>query len=122
MPTLADGELEVETIHHDESGFHANDYKWDYYLKVGEQVLRKKERDWLMMVSDFVCQATGHLVLSDELWEAELAKPAAECLPRDAHVIITLSSKAGSDDYWNMDQMIAQVRHNCSFTTQLMKM
>ena len=63
----------------------------------------------LMMVSDFVCQATGRLMLSVQLWEAELAKLATECLPRDACVIITPSSKAGSDDYWNMDQMIVQV-------------
>ena len=54
-------------------------------------------------------KAAGCLMLSDQLWEAELAKLATECLPRDACVIITPSSKAGSDDYWNMDQMISQV-------------
>ena len=62
-----------------------------------------------MMVLDFVCQSTGRLVLTDELWQEELAKPAVECLPRDARIIITPSSKQGGDDYWNMNQMIAQV-------------
>ena len=114
-PSLVAGELEVERIHHDELGFHGNKYKWDYYLKAGEQVLQKKERGWLMMVSDFLCQSTGRLVLSDELQEAKLAKPATERLPWDTCVIITLSSKAGSDDYWNMDQMIVQVGCNHFF-------
>jgi len=63
-----------------------------------------------MMVSDFVCQSTGCLVLSDEIWEQELLKPEAERLPRDARVIITPSEKEGGDNYWNMDQMIDQVR------------
>ena len=57
---LADGEKEVEIIHHDKSGFHANDHKWDYYLKGGEQVLWKKERGRLLMVSDFVCQVSRY--------------------------------------------------------------
>ena len=48
-PKLADGEKEVEIIHHDVSGCHANDYKWDYYLKGGEQVLQKKERGRLQL-------------------------------------------------------------------------
>ena len=62
-----------------------------------------------MMVSDFVCQSTGCLVLTDEFWQEELAKPAVERLPWDARIIITPSSKQGGDDYWNMNQMIAQV-------------
>ena len=109
QPDLAEGDLEVEMIHHDESAFHANDYKRNYWLKPGELVLWKKERGQLMMVLDFVCQSTGHLILTDELWQEELSKPAVEHLPWDAHVIIMPSSKQGGDDYWNMNQMIAQV-------------
>ena len=53
QPDLAEGELEVEIIHHDELAFHANDYKWTYWLKPGEQVLRKKERGRLAANNGF---------------------------------------------------------------------
>ena len=45
QPNLVEGELEVKMIHHNESAFHANDYKWNYWLKPGEQVLQKKKED-----------------------------------------------------------------------------
>lgn len=62
------------------------------------------------MVSDFIFQETGSLCLSEEQWEAELAKPEAEHLPcQDAHVVIYPTGKEGGDDYWNNDQMVSQV-------------
>ncbi|KIJ24318.1 hypothetical protein M422DRAFT_56449 [Sphaerobolus stellatus SS14] len=101
---------EVEFIYHDEMSVHANDYQQDYWLRPGEQVLKKKERGHVMMVSDFICQETMRLCLSDEQWEAELAKPEAEHLPvHDACVIIYPSGREGGDSYWNNEQMIAQL-------------
>lgn len=41
---LKDGEQEVILLFHDESAYHANDYQRDYWLKAGEQVLKKKEK------------------------------------------------------------------------------
>ncbi|KIJ53860.1 hypothetical protein M422DRAFT_242125 [Sphaerobolus stellatus SS14] len=52
----------------------------DYWLQPGQSVLRKKEKGRLMMVSDFICQSTGPLMLSEELWEVQLAKPEVERL------------------------------------------
>ena len=107
---LADGEIEHKVIFHDESSFHANDYKLHFWLKNGEQVLKKKEKGHLIMVSDFVCEETGRLSLSDEQHAQQESLPLEDRLPtNDACVVIFPSSKAGGDDYWNMGQMIEQV-------------
>ena len=61
------------------------------------------------MVLDFVCQSTGHLILTDELWQEELANQLWSTFHR---MLMSLSHQAanrGGDDYWNMNQMIAQV-------------
>lgn len=41
---LKNGEKEVILLFHDESAYHANDYQRDYWLKAGQQVLKKKEK------------------------------------------------------------------------------
>lgn len=112
---------EVILIYHDESAYHANDHKSDYWLKTGEQVLKKKDQGRLIMVSDFVCEASGRLLLNDEEMKRQAALPAAERLRKtDARVIIHPSSKPGGDDYWNMNQMLAQVSgYNLLFNSHL---
>lgn len=41
-PTLRDGEMEHIVIWHDESTAHGNDHQSDYWLKDGQQVLKKR--------------------------------------------------------------------------------
>lgn len=108
-PALAEGENEHVVLFHDESAFHANDYQADYWLRPGEQVLKKKEKGRLIMVSDFICEETGPLLLSEELKKAQLTKPAHKRLPNNARIVICPNGKPGVDAYWNMDQMLAQV-------------
>jgi hypothetical protein len=113
-PTLNDEEKECVLIWHDEMAVHANDCQKEYWARPDETVLRKKDPGRLMMVSDFITAATetGRLVMNREDWEKQLRHPESERLPRNARVIIYPSSKPGTDDYWNMRQMISQVcRH-----------
>src|ERR1700761_6623963 len=39
----------------DESTVHANDYQSDYWLKEGEQILKKKDCGRLIMMSEYIC-------------------------------------------------------------------
>jgi hypothetical protein len=96
---------------HDESTIHSNDYENNHYwLKPGEQVLKKKGRGRLIMISGFLCERYGLLALTDEMI-AENEKLAAELrlAITDSTTVIYPDNKPGGDAYWNMEQMIAQV-------------
>lgn len=110
LPKLKEGEKEHIIIYHDESAFHANNYKQDYWLHEGEQVLKKKEKGRLIMVLRFINARYGHVALTDELIAANAKLPESERLTKtDSSITIYPSSSASGDDYWNMDQMIEQV-------------
>jgi hypothetical protein len=103
--------LEHVRVYHDEASVHVNEYPQYFYLREGEQILKMKEQGWVMMVSDFVTPATltCHLELNKEQIAAWALLPESEWVVKHAHKIIYPSSKAGCDDWWNMDQMITQV-------------
>ncbi|KAK0473155.1 hypothetical protein IW261DRAFT_1553086 [Armillaria novae-zelandiae] len=87
-PTLAPGEKEILAEFHDESSFHANDHVLSA-LK-GQQKLQKKSCGRLIHVSDFVNEATGHLVVQNEAGE----------IVEDARKVIYLDSKG--DPWWEV--------------------
>jgi hypothetical protein len=63
LPELIDDDDEVEhvVLVHDEASFHSNDYQNNHYwLKAGEQILKKKGRGRLIMVSAFLCEPGSH--------------------------------------------------------------
>ncbi|KAJ7182123.1 hypothetical protein C8R46DRAFT_985245 [Mycena filopes] len=108
---LGDDEREHIFIKHDESTLHSNDYQNNHYwLKAGEQVLKKKGRGRLIMISGFICERYGLLALTDELI-AENEKLVGEMrlALTDSTTVIYPDNKAGGDAYWNMEQMIAQM-------------
>ncbi|KAJ6522623.1 hypothetical protein B0H10DRAFT_2249903 [Mycena sp. CBHHK59/15] len=108
---LNDGEVEHVVIKHDESTLHSNDYQNNHYwLKEGEQVLKKKGRGRLIMVSGFLCEHFGLLALPEDM-VAENEKLAAELrlAVTDSTTVIYPDNKPGGDAYWNMEQMIAQL-------------
>lgn len=109
MPNLEEGEQEHVVLFQDESTAHANDHQSNYWLTAGEQVLKKKDKGRLIMVSDFICEAIGPLALTEAAKRENEKRPEHEQLPEKARVIIYPSSKSGGDAYWNMEQMIAQV-------------
>jgi hypothetical protein len=62
------------------------------------------------MTSGYICQRYGNLALTDELVNENAKLPEVQHLAvTDSCVMICLSGRQGDDDYWNMDQMIAQV-------------
>ncbi|EIW73824.1 hypothetical protein CONPUDRAFT_68340 [Coniophora puteana RWD-64-598 SS2] len=112
-PNLAEGEVEHVFIYQDESTFHDNDFQGQgYYLKHGEQVLKKKTRGRLMHRSGYICARYGNLALPPEMVEANARLPEGERLTKtDSGVTIFPSNKDGGDTYWNTQQMITQLRH-----------
>jgi hypothetical protein len=108
---LKDDEVEHVLIVHDESTVHSNDYQNNHYwLKAGEQVLKKKGRGRLIMISGFLCERYGLLALTDEMVAAnEKMADAVRLAITDSTVVIYPDNKAGGDSYWNMEQMINQV-------------
>ena len=113
-PALQPGEHEHVRIYHDECAIHANDFKQEYCLKGGEQLLKKKERGHVMMVSYFITPTTPtcHLELNNEQIMLQKMLPESERVLEKAQWVIYPLSKAGCDDWWNMEQMIDQVS-NC---------
>ncbi|KAI0029008.1 hypothetical protein K488DRAFT_57317 [Vararia minispora EC-137] len=110
LPILGDGEQEHIFIYQDEAAFHANDAQnVNYWLKEGQQVLKKKGRGRLIMVSGYICERFGNLALPENMVANNAKLPLSERLEvTDARVIIYPSSKAGGDAYWNREQMITQ--------------
>ncbi|KZS92070.1 hypothetical protein SISNIDRAFT_442933 [Sistotremastrum niveocremeum HHB9708] len=109
-PSLQEGEKEIIVIFHDESTVHANDYELDYWVTKGQQVLKKKTRGRLIMISEFICEDTGLIRLTPELLAAQEDLPLSERLPEYARKVIMPGNKESDDDYWNMDQMIDQMK------------
>ena len=66
-PSGLDNGREHVMIFHDESAFHANEFNGNFWLAPDQQVLKKKERGRLIMVSGFICQRYGNLALTDEM-------------------------------------------------------
>ena len=109
-PSSLDNGREHVIIFHDESAFHGNDFNGNFWLRPDQQVLKKKERGRLIMVSGFICQWYRNLALTDEMKVTNAALPEGLKLNvMDSRVTIYPSSKKGSDAYWDMEQMIAQV-------------
>lgn len=68
------------------------------------------------MVSGFICERYGNLTRTESLIEANARLPLEEQLAvTDSRVIICPNGKETGDNYWNMDQMIEQVRSSPSF-------
>jgi hypothetical protein len=110
LPDLADGQKEHVWISHNKSTFHTNDYKQDYYLKEGEQVLKKKEKGRLIMVSRFITPQYGVLCLMEEMEAANKLLPNQERLTvTDSSIMIFPTLKATGDSYWDAKQMEEQV-------------
>jgi hypothetical protein len=112
VPTLGEGDKEHVLIWHDEMAVHANDCRKAYWGHPSETVLRDKNQGRLMMVSDFITAGTecGRLVLTDEQWATQLELPEDERSSCNARRIIYPSSAPGGDAYWNMKQMVDQLR------------
>jgi hypothetical protein len=121
LPELEDNEVEHVVLVHDEASFHSNDYDNNHYwLNPGEQVLKKKGRGRLIMVSAFLCERYDLLALTNDMI-TENEKMAAELRLEitDSTTVIYPDNKPGGDAYWNMEQMINQVHYFSLPTAEL---
>ncbi|KAF7342874.1 DDE family endonuclease [Mycena sanguinolenta] len=111
MPELGEDDVEHVVIVHDEATVHSNDYDGNHYwLKEGEQVLKKKGRGRLIMISAFLCERYGLLALTEEMVaENEQLTAELRLAITDSTTVIYPDNKAGGDAYWNMQQMIEQL-------------
>jgi len=56
-PNLANRDKEHVWIYQDKATYHTNNFQnVGYWLKLGEQVLKKKGQGQLIMVSGFICE------------------------------------------------------------------
>jgi len=114
-PVLAPGETEVIALFHDESSFHANEYKASAWsanflplysssltrfpsrLEVGQTILQKKSRGRLIHISDFITQEGGRLVTRD----------SGGKIVRDARKVIFPGAQG--DPWWDTAQLLVQM-------------
>ncbi|KAF9510731.1 hypothetical protein BS47DRAFT_1364327 [Hydnum rufescens UP504] len=61
-PNLQPGEKRIIVQFHDESCFHANEFKSSAWLKQGQSILQKKSWGCLIHVSDFINEEDGRLI------------------------------------------------------------
>ncbi|KAF9516301.1 hypothetical protein BS47DRAFT_1292541 [Hydnum rufescens UP504] len=96
-PNLQPGEKRVIAQFHDESCFHANEFKRSAWCVLGSMVLQKKSRGRLIHVSDFINEEDGRLVQQNEQGQ----------IVRDARKIIYPG--AAGDPWWDTKQLLTQV-------------
>ncbi|KAE9392941.1 hypothetical protein BT96DRAFT_967294 [Gymnopus androsaceus JB14] len=97
-PILEPGEKEIITEWHDESSFHALEYKTSAWLGLNQTILQKKTRGRIVHVSDLINEVTGRLVVRD----------ACGKIIRDAREIIYPGSQG--DAWWDTAQLLEQIR------------
>ncbi|KAF9504621.1 hypothetical protein BS47DRAFT_1374374 [Hydnum rufescens UP504] len=94
---LQPGEKQIIAQFHDESCFHANEFKSSAWLKWDQSVLQKKSQGCLNHVSDFINEEDGHLVQQNEQGQ----------IIHDAHKVIFPG--ASGDPCWDTQQLLKQV-------------
>ncbi|TFL05730.1 hypothetical protein BDV98DRAFT_232047 [Pterulicium gracile] len=73
-----------------------------------------------MMVSGFICERYGNQARTESLIEANARLPLEEQLAvTDSRVIICPNGKETGDNYWNMDQMIEQLKNAIKIARRL---
>ncbi len=104
-PPSADKRFKTVYFFHDESTFHCNDdqnLKWG--IK-GENILKRKGKGAGIMVSDFIDNHNGFLVLSDvEYEEAKKSHPNIKKYARDF-----LKYGENKEGYWNLKRFMNQI-------------
>ncbi|TDL14382.1 hypothetical protein BD410DRAFT_817185 [Rickenella mellea] len=108
LPTLERGQKEHIFVTHDESIFHTNDLRRRVWLETGQQPLRKKGNGRAIHVSDFLCEPTGRLKLSEaQIAEQLKLAPESRLAVTDARKIIFPGKN--HDKWWDLPQLMTQL-------------
>ncbi|KAF9502709.1 hypothetical protein BS47DRAFT_1464248, partial [Hydnum rufescens UP504] len=92
-PNLQPGEKRIIAQFHDESCFHANEFKKSAWLETGATVLQNKSRGWLIHVSDFINEEDGQLIHQNI----------------QGDIIIIIYPGAAGDPWWDTKQLLGQI-------------
>lgn len=93
-------------IYHDECIFHANEGQTVLWAEDGKVPIRPKTQGRGLMVSDFVTEHDGLLVLTDE----EYLKAHDTTSNISKYACETIKYGASGDGYWNNDKFLKQVK------------
>lgn len=111
------GKKEHILIMQDESIFHVNDQQWSIWLSADKaQPIRQKGNGHAIHVSNFLCEksVTGQISLStNQLAKHDKLAPKHRLAITNACKIIYPGK--GKDDWWDMLQLIVQLRHTIKF-------
>jgi hypothetical protein len=95
---------------HDESIFHTNEQWQRVWVTDDQQPLRLKGNGRPIHISDFICEPTGRLALTDAQLVAHALLPKSQQLrTTDARKIIYPGKN--HDKWWDMPQLLEQVRN-----------
>ena len=117
-PPCPDGDLEQDVgdsgarrklvlLYHDESSFHANEGPLWQWSEEGRLTIRPKSAGRGIIVSDFISEHDGDLVLTDE--EHETAKQRYPATPKAARVLFKYGAQ--SERYWNCETFLIQLEN-----------
>jgi hypothetical protein len=107
-PYLGLGEKEHVLVTQDECIFHVNESRRQAWLLEHEQPIKKKGNGRAIHVSDFICETTGFLALSEAHIEEQMKLPPESrlCSFSAQHIIYPGKNH---DAWWDLKQLIENV-------------
>jgi len=106
-PTLGPGEKEHVLLPQDECTVSTNDHPCQLWLKNNQQPLKKKGNGRGVHISDWICETTGWLALSEEqIAQQSQLPPEARLKATDARKIIYPGKN--HDAWWDLAQLMDQ--------------
>jgi len=108
-PILRPGEKEYILLAHDECTVSTNDHARRVWLKDNQQPLKTKGNGRGIHISDWICEPTGRLMLSQEQIAQQLQLlPEARLKAMDARKIIYPGKN--HDAWWDLAQLMDQIK------------
>ena len=93
-------------LFHDETTFQANEDQPTVWAPKGTKVIRPKSKGSGIMISDFICEQSGYLALTDD--EYEQAKQRDPTIKK--HARQWLEYGEAKEGYWTSDKFMKQIR------------
>lgn len=108
-PTLAPGEKEHVVVYQDESIFHTNEYRRRQWLLSDQQALKKKGNGHAIHVSDFICEPSGRLALSDtQVIEQNKLPVDSSARLKSFNACTIIYPGKNNDGWWTLPQLMKQ--------------
>ena len=93
-------------LFHDETTFQANEDQTTVWAPKGTKIIRPKSKGSGIMVSDFICEQSGYLCLTDDEYErAKVSDPTIK-----KHARQWLEYGEAKEGYWTSDKFMKQIK------------